>query len=69
MAENQELNVRVYYQSLSKKERGQLLKYLFLRYDYNMRTFSYKLTHEDALLRRSEKENIQDCINSGVWRQ
>lgn len=69
MAEKETLDVRVYYQSLSRTERGKFLKYLFARYDYNPRTMSAKLNHGDSLLRRDEKENIQNTITSGVWRQ
>ena len=63
------MNVRVYYRSLNRTERGKFLKYLFARYDYNPRTMSAKLNHDDSLLRRDEKENIQDVISSGVWKQ
>ena len=59
---------RVYYQSLSKKERGQFLRYLLIRYDYNTRTMGYKLNHQDSLLRRDEKENVVAAIETGAWR-
>lgn len=67
--EKKNVDVRGYYQSLSRKERGQFLKYLLLRYDYNTRTMSTKLNNTDSLLRRDEKENIEQTIESGVWRQ
>lgn len=63
------VDVRGYYQSLSRSERGQFLKYLLLRYDYNTRTMSTKLNNSNSLLRRDERENIEKTIESGVWRQ
>lgn len=68
MKKKEKLDVRVYYQSLSKTERGKMLKYLQVRYDYNPRTMSGKLNHSDSLLRRDERENIESTINSGAWR-
>lgn len=67
--ENRALDVRVYYQALTKKERGQFLLYLASRYDYKQRTMVHKLNHRDALLRRDEQENIQNVIETGAWRQ
>lgn len=67
-SKNEALDPRVYYQSLSKKERGQFLRYLLIRHDYNTRTMSYKLTRPDSLLRRDEKENVLSAIESGAWR-
>lgn len=70
MAENQNLDVRVYYQSLSKKEKGKLLRYLSQRYDYPASTISGKLRESPiSPLRRDEEENITKAIQSGVWRQ
>ena len=68
MEKKEQLNVRVYYQKLSKTERGKLLKYLQIRYDYNPRTMSNKLNHTDSLLRRDERENIEATIQSGAWK-
>jgi hypothetical protein len=64
-----ELDVRVYYQSLSRTERGKFLKYLLMRYDYNSRTMSAKLNNIHSLIRRDERENIEKTIETGVWRQ
>lgn len=70
MAENQTVDVRVYYQSLTKKEKGKLLKYLSQRYDYSASTMSAKLRDVPVTsLRRDEEENIIKAIESGVWRQ
>lgn len=71
MEKKNELDVRGYYQSLSRSERGQFLKYLFLRYEYNPRTMSMKLNGSiyAAKIRRDERENIEKVISSGVWRQ
>jgi hypothetical protein len=70
MAEKQGINVRVYYQSLSKKEKGKMLRYLSQRYDYPSSTMSGKLRSAPvSQLRRDEEENIIKTIESGVWRQ
>lgn len=70
MAENQSIDVRVYYQSLSKKEKGKFLRYLSLRYDYPTATMSGKLRENNVSdLRRDELENITRTIESGVWKQ
>lgn len=70
MAENQSIDVRVYYQSLSKKEKGKFLRYLSMRYDYPTATMSGKLRENNVSdLRRDELENITRTIESGVWKQ
>ena len=70
MPENQNVDVRVYYQSLSKKEKGKMLRYLSQRYDYPASTMSGKLRDVPVSpLRRDEEENITKAIESGVWRQ
>lgn len=70
MAENQSIDVRVYYQSLSKKEKGKMLRYLSQRYDYPSSTMSGKLRKDSVSpLRRDEEENIIKTIETGVWRQ
>lgn len=70
MAKFQSIDVRVYYQSLSKKEKGRMLRYLSQRYDYPSSTMSGKL-RKDAVspLRRDEEENIIKTIETGVWKQ
>lgn len=70
MAENQSIDVRVYYQSLSKKDKGKFLRYLSTRYDYPTATMSGKLRENNVSeLRRDELENITKTIETGVWRQ
>lgn len=70
MAENQKINVRVYYQSLTKKEKGKMLHYLSQRYDYPSSTMSAKLRRKPmSPLRRDEEENIIETIETGIWRQ
>ncbi len=70
MAENEVIDVRVYYQNLSKKDKGKLLRYLSQRYDYPASTMSGKL-RVDAVspLRRDEEENIINVIKKGLWKQ
>lgn len=70
MAENEKIDVRVYYQSLSKKDKGKFLRYLTQRYDYPTATMSGKLRENNVSeLRRDELENIMKTIETGVWRQ
>ena len=59
MAENQSIDVRVYYQSLSKKEKGKMLRYLSQRYEYPSSTMSGKL----------RKDPVSKTRETGVWRQ
>ena len=58
MAENQSIDVRVYYQSLSKKEKGKMLRYLSQRYDYPSSTMSGKL----------RKNGLPGSAQVSVWR-
>ena len=70
MAENQSIDVRVYYQSLSKQDKGKFLRYLTQRYDYPTATMSGKLRENNVSeLRRDELENITKTIETGVWMQ
>lgn len=70
MAEKRSIDVRVYYQSLTKKEKGKLLRYLSQRYDYPASTMSGKLRGAPvSSLRRDEEENIIETIETGIWRQ
>ena len=70
MAEIQRIDVRGCYQSLPKKEKGKLLRYLSQRYDYPTATMSGKLRENYVSeLRRDELENITKTIETGVWRQ
>ena len=70
MAENEKIDVRVYYQSLSKKDKGKMLRYLSQRYDYPSSTMSGKLRKDPVSpLRRDEEENIIKTIETSVWRQ
>lgn len=68
MDKKERLDVRVYYQSLSRGERRQLLHYLMIRHAYNPRTMSAKLIHSGCRFRRDELENIEEAIRLGVWR-
>ena len=70
MEGKQGIDVKVYYQRLSKKEKGKLLQYLTKRYDYPASTISAKLRpNAISSLRRDEEENIIKTIESGVWMQ
>ena len=70
MAENQSIDVKVYYQSLTKKDKGKFLRYLSMRYDYPTATMSGKLRENSVSeLRRDELENITKTIETGVWKQ
>jgi len=70
MAENQMIDVRVYYQNLSKKEKGKFLRYLSLKFEYPSSTMSGKLRENPiSQLRRDEELNIIQTIKEGVWKQ
>ena len=70
MAEKKHIDVRDYYQSLSKKEKGQLLRYLTINYGYSVHTLSAKLRENTNLrLRQNEEMDITETIREGVWRQ
>ena len=70
MAENQSIDVKVYYQSLTKKDKGKFLRYLSMRYDYPTATMSGKLRENSVSeLRCDELENITKTIETGVWKQ
>ena len=70
MMEKQHIDVRGYYQSLSKKEKGQLLRYLTINYGYSVQTLSAKLRKNTNLtLRQNEEMDIAETISEDVWRQ
>lgn len=70
MEEKKKIDVKVYYQSLTKKEKSMLLRYLSRRYDYAESTMSGKLRENPVSpLRRDEEENIIKTIETGVWKQ
>jgi hypothetical protein len=70
MAENQKVDVRVYYQNLPKKDKGKFLRYLSKKYDYPASTMSGKLRENPiSSLRRDEELNIIQTINEGLWDQ
>lgn len=70
MGENQNIDVRVYYQNLSKKDKGKFLRYLSMKYDYPASTISGKLRENPiSSLRRDEELNIIQTINDGLWNQ
>lgn len=70
IAENQKVDVQVYYQNLSKKKKGRFLRYLTLKYDYPASTMSAKLRKNPiSPLRRDEELNIIQTINEGLWDQ
>ena len=69
MSNFQQVDPREYYQSLSKKEKSKFLLYLSRRYGYMSGTISGKLRClPSGELRKDERENIINTINSGVWR-
>lgn len=70
MAGNQSIDVRVYYQNLTKKEKGKFLSYLNQEYDYSASTMMAKLRKNPiSTLRKDEELNITKTINEGLWRQ
>ena len=69
MEENQNIDVRVYYQDLSKKDKGLFLRYLSRKYDYPASTICGKLRKKPiSSLRRDEELNIIQTIHEGLWK-
>lgn len=63
------IDPRVYYQNLSKKEKGKFLRYLSSRFDYPSSTMSAKLRENNVtVLRKDERENIIKTIEEGLWK-
>ncbi|SDZ94025.1 hypothetical protein SAMN05216455_1022 [Segatella bryantii] len=60
---------QVYYQNLSKKDKGKFLRYLSRQFDYPSSTMSAKL-RENAIsdLRKDERDNIIKTIEEGLWK-
>ncbi len=70
MGENQNIDVRVYYQNLTKKDKGKFLRYLSGKYTYPASTMSGKLRGcPISPLRRDEELNIIQTIKEGLWNQ
>ena len=70
MSNFQHVDPRDYYQSLTKKEKSKFLLYLSGRYGYKSGTISGKLRSlPSGELRKDERENIINTINSGVWKK
>lgn len=70
MEKKSDVNVKVYYSNLTKKEKGQFLQYLTTRYHYPSSTMSVKLRQNSRVkLRFDEEENIKHAIKEGLWRQ
>ena len=70
MGENQNSDVRVYYQNLTKKDKGKFLRYLSGKYAYPASTMSGKLRGcPISPLRRDEELNIIQTIKEGLWNQ
>lgn len=62
------IDPQVYYQNLSKKDKGKFLRYLSRRFDYPSSTMSGKLRENPiGNLRKDERENIIKTIEEGLW--
>ena len=69
MKKEKTIDVRVYYQKLSKKEKGLFLRYLSRTYDYPASTISGKLRLSPiSSLRKDEEMNIMKTIEEGLWK-
>ena len=63
------IDPQVYYQNLSKKDKGKFLRYLSRRFDYSSSTMSGKLRENPiGNLRKDERENIIKTIEEGLWK-
>jgi len=70
MSKNEVIDPTVYYQSLTKKEKGKFLRYLNFRYEYPPATMSGKLRENPVSeLRRDERENLIRTIQEESWKQ
>lgn len=61
------LDPKVYYRSLTKKEKGKLLYYISVRYGVNTQTFLRKLRGYNNM-KPMEEEIVRQVISTGVWR-
>lgn len=67
--QQQTIDPRVYYQNLSKKEKGKFLRYLSSQFDYPSSTMSAKLRENNVtVLRKDERENIIRTIAEDLWK-
>lgn len=66
---NTVVNPRVYYQSLSKKDKTQFLEYLLTHYGIKTNTISRKLAKAQfGVLNKLEEVTITHVIQSESWR-
>ena len=63
------MNVRDYYKTLRKKDKGKFLDYLFLTYGMRQSTIRRKLCDKpNAELKKLETEVIKKTITEGLWK-
>ena len=64
--EKKQVDIRDYYKTLGRTEKGKFLKYLTENYDLNYSTLSAKLGGRRKL-KKIECAVIQSTIELGVW--
>ncbi len=65
-----DVNPRVYYQRLSKKEKGVFLEYLLTHYGLKTNTIRRKLSKSQfGELSKLEEFAIQTVITNELWKQ
>lgn len=65
---NAALTINGYYAELSKKEKGNLIRYLTERYGFNYSTLQNKLTGRSKFNPRDNLV-VQTVINEELWRK
>lgn len=64
-----DVNPRVYYQSLSKKDKGIFLNYLLVNYGICIATVRRKLSKTQfGELSKLEEMTIKDVITKNLWK-
>ena len=68
IVEKKELDIRVYYKKLRKKDKGRLVSYLIKRFDMNYATVMSKLNCRSKMT-QLEIEAITNVINEELWKK
>lgn len=65
--EKKELDIRVYYKNLRKKDKGRFVSFLVKRFDMNYATIMSKLNARSKM-NQLEMEAITKVINEDLWK-
>lgn len=67
VVEKKDLDIRVYYKNLTKKDKGRFISFLVKRFDVNYSTIVAKLNARSKM-KQLETEAITKVINEGLWK-